>query len=123
IQEIQSSNETPRGQHRRQIRRLMVRQRHVFVHKRAEQLGQERLLPNAEERTFESVRAQKAEPIHLGDQVLSGPHLRRSPEEANGGLAKKLQYSVSHPEVLLVELAGCCDLLLWVRRRLACGGW
>src|SRR3989449_7608753 len=100
----------------------MERQRHVCVRKRAEQLGQERFLPDAEERTFESVRAQKAEPLQLGDQVLSGPHLRRSPEEANGGVAKKLQYPVSHPEVLRVELAGACGPLLLERRGPPFGG-
>src|SRR2546426_12666358 len=67
----------------------MERKRHVGVRKRAEQLGQERFLPDAEELTFELVRARKAEPLQLGDQVLSGPHLRRSPAEAKDGLAKK----------------------------------
>src|SRR2546426_595110 len=91
IQEVEGRDQAPRRGHRRRIRRGVERERHVSVRERAEQLGQERFLPHAEERAFESVRAQKAEPLQLGDQVLSGPHLRRSPGEANDGLAKKLQ--------------------------------
>ena len=61
----------------------MEGKRHVGIGQRAEQLGQERFLPHAEERSLEFRTAQKAEPFELGEKVLPGPHPRRSPEDVN----------------------------------------
>src|SRR5207249_9893197 len=80
---------------------------------------EKRFLLDTKERALEVPRAQKAEPLELSDQVRSGPHRRRSPEEAKDGLAKKLQERVSHPEVLRIQATRPLDVVVRERWRIA----
>ncbi len=79
LEEVQGGDEAPGGRHGRRIRGFVERERHVRIRERAERLRQERLLPYAEERTFEFPAAQKAEPFQLGEKVLPSPHSACAP--------------------------------------------